>query len=78
MRYVINISKEERSQKLNDIIEDKEFKSYAQMIFNEIKKSDSYIPKYWLSYLEMVEILLMHYQKRLAFNANGRVFMSSD
>ena len=44
----------------HDLLVDEEFLSFVQSAFESIEKADSPMAKFWLSFLEMVEVLIMN------------------
>ena len=48
-------------EKFNNILNDNDAYQYIQPCFETIINMNSPIAKFWLSYMEMVEILLLHY-----------------
>ena len=54
-------TKEDRKLALDSILNDQEFDSFVKNITTEILLHSSEMSQYWLSFLEMVKILLMNY-----------------
>ena len=46
---------------IDALLEDTDFCDYIDNIFTKVEMAISDVAKYWLSFLEMVDILLMHY-----------------
>ena len=46
---------------IDALLEDTDFCYYIDNIFTKVEMANSDMAKYWLSFLEMVDILLMHY-----------------
>jgi hypothetical protein len=61
LRNVGEFDHDERSETMQEILESKEFKEFVEYAFTELKSSDTDMGLFWMSYLEMVEILLMNY-----------------
>ena len=61
-------TKEDRKLALDSILNDQEFHSFLKNVTTEIKLHSSEMSQYWLSCLEMVEILLMNYHALHAQN----------
>ncbi len=61
IRSVKEQDKEMRIEIYEDLRADTSFKSYLKDLYASIEASSSSRTRYWLSFLEMVEVLLLHY-----------------
>ena len=53
--------REERQVLVEEVLHNPELQDFIHAAFEEINAADSVMAKYWVSYLEMVEILFMNY-----------------
>lgn len=60
LRSPPNSSKEQLQAIADDFLMDAEFKSFVERAFESVGKSDSPMARFWLSFMEMVEILIMN------------------
>ena len=56
-----NSGREERQGLVEEILDNPELQEFIHAVFEEIDSADSAMAKYWITYLEMVEILFMNY-----------------
>ena len=56
-----NNERGQRKDAHNDILEHSEWRKFVHVLCEQIRSSESEMAKYWLSYLEMIEVLFMNY-----------------